>query len=233
MTEITGAVALVTGGQRGLGQAFARGLVERGAAKVYVTARSPQPSDTANVEAVALDVTDDESVAALARHAGDVSIVFNNAGVLYPSSLLGGDMSDVTATFDTNVFGALRIARAFAPILASNGGGALVDIHSLLSWGSGAGAYGASKAALWSITNSLRSELARQHTHVVGVHLGFADTDLVAGFPAEKLSPTEVADVVLEGLGKGDTEILVDDVTRAIKAALSGPVEGLAIAIGH
>jgi NAD(P)-dependent dehydrogenase (short-subunit alcohol dehydrogenase family) len=232
MTEIAGAVALVTGGQRGLGRAFARGLIERGAAKVYVTAREPKPSDTAEIEAVPLDVTDDDSVTALARHASDVSIVFNNAGVLHPSSLLSGAMSDVTDTFETNVFGALRIARAFAPILAANGGGALIDIHSLLSWGSGAGAYGASKAALWSITNSLRTELAKQNTHVVGVHLGFADTDLVAAFPGEKLSPAEVADIVLDGLQRNETEILVDDITRAIKAALSGPVEGLAIPIG-
>lgn len=233
MTEIDGAVALVTGGQRGLGRAFAQGLLERGAAKVYATARRPQHSQDPRIEAVSLDVTDDASVAALAQRAGDVTIVFNNAGVLFPSSLLGAEMSEVTATFDTNVYGALRVARAFAPILSANGGGALVHIHSVLSWASGGGAYGASKAALWSITNSLRTELASQNTHVVGVHLGFADTEMVAKIPTEKLSPAQVADAVLDGIGKGESEILVDDATRAIKDALSGPVEGLAVAIGR
>ncbi|RZT85682.1 short-subunit dehydrogenase [Pseudonocardia sediminis] len=233
MTDIPGAVALVTGGQRGLGGAFTRALLDRGAAKVYATAREPRPSDDRRIEAVGLDVTDQASVDALARRAGDVTLVFNNAGVLHPSPLLSGDISEIAATFETNVFGALRIARAFAPALATNGGGALVDIHSLLSWGSGAGAYGASKAALWSITNSLRGELAGQGTHVVGVHLGFADTEMVAAVPTDKIAPSEVARIVLDGIERGDTEILVDDATRAVKAALSGPVEGLAVPIGR
>ena len=232
MTDVAGAVAVVTGGQRGLGAAFTAELLERGAAKVYATARRPQPSSDPRIEAVELDVVDDESVRALAERAGDATLVFNNAGVLFPGSLLSGSMDDVRSTFETNVLGALRVARAFAPVLAAHGGGALVDLHSLLSWGAGAGAYGASKAALWSITNSLRLELAGQGTHVVGVHLGFADTDMVAAMPGEKLSPAEVADRVLDGIEKGENEILVDDVSRHFKAALSGPVEGLTVPLG-
>ncbi len=233
MTDIGGAVAVVTGGQRGLGAAFTRELLARGAAKVYVTARTPRPTDDPRVEAVALDVTDDASVRALAEHAADASIVVNNAGVLFPEPLLSGSMDRVRATFETNVFGALAVARAFAPVLAAQGGGALVDIHSVLSWGAGAGAYGASKAALWSITNSLRLELAGQGTHVVGVHLGFADTDMVAAVPAEKVSPAEVATAVLDGIEKDETEVLVDDVSRMFKSALSGPVEGLTVPLGR
>ncbi|WP_433786423.1 SDR family oxidoreductase [Actinomycetospora sp. CA-101289] len=232
MTDVAGAVAVVTGGRRGLGAAFTAELLERGAAKVYATARRPQPSSDPRVEAVALDVVDDESVRALAERAGDATLVFNNAGVLFPGALLSGSMDDVRSTFETNVLGALRVARAFAPVLAAHGGGALVDLHSLLSWGAGAGAYGASKAALWSITNSLRLELAGQGTHVVGVHLGFADTDMVAAMPGEKLSPAEVATRVLDGIEKGEDEILVDDVSRHFKAALSGPVEGLTVPLG-
>ena len=229
MTDIAGAVAVVTGGQRGLGAAFTQELLARGATKVYATARSPQQAEDPRIEPVALDVVDDESVRALAERAADATIVFNNAGVLFPESLLTGSMDQVRATFETNVFGALQVARAFAPVLAANGGGALVDVHSLLSWGAGAGAYGASKAALWSITNSLRLELAGQGTHVVGVHLGFADTDMVAAVPADKVSPAHVATTVLDGLGQGDTEVLVDDASRYFKAALSGPVEGLTV----
>ncbi|WP_238005600.1 SDR family NAD(P)-dependent oxidoreductase [Dactylosporangium sp. AC04546] len=137
------------------------------------------------------------------------------------------------ATFETNVFGALRVARTFAPVLSANGGGALVDMHSVFSWGAGAGAYGASKAALWSITNSLRLELASQGTQVVGVHLGFADTDMVAGIPTRKISPAEVAELALDGIEQGSDEVLVDTLTRQMKAALSGPVTGLTVPIGR
>jgi NAD(P)-dependent dehydrogenase (short-subunit alcohol dehydrogenase family) len=132
---------------------------------------------------------------------------------------------------ETNVFGALRVARSFAPVLAANGGGVLVDMHSALYRAAGAGAYGASKAAFWSLTNSLRIELAGQQTHVVGVHLGFADTDMVAGFPGDKLSPAEVAESVLAGVEEGRTEVLVDSVSEQFKAAVAGPVEGLTLTL--
>ncbi|MFE3444486.1 SDR family oxidoreductase [Nocardia sp. NPDC059180] len=233
MTRIEGSVALVTGGQRGLGQAFVDELLRRGAAKVYATARQPAPSSDPRVEALALDVTDPDSVTTAATVACDVDIVVNNAGALIPAPLLKAEISDVVATFETNVFGPLRITQAFAPILAANGGGALIDIHSVLSWGSGAAAYGASKAAFWSLTNSLRLELAAQRTQVVGVHLGFADTEMVRHLPVDKVDPAEVAAAVFDGVEKGDSEVLVDEVTRQMKAALSGPVEGLAVAIGR
>ncbi|MEV5007422.1 SDR family oxidoreductase [Streptomyces sp. NPDC056159] len=233
MTAIEGSVALVTGGQRGIGKAFVEELLARGAVKVYATARKPSPSHDERVEVLALDVTDDNSVATLAERTQDVNAVFNNAGVLYPAPLLQSDMQQIKDTFDTNVFGPLRIARAFAPVLASHGGGVLVDMHSMLSWGAGAGAYGASKAALWSLTNSLRIELAAQHTQVVGVHLGFADTDMVAALPVEKISAAGVARIVMDGVERGDSEVLVDDITRKIKSAVAGPVEGLAVPFGR
>ncbi|MFE6055877.1 SDR family oxidoreductase [Kitasatospora sp. NPDC056446] len=229
MTVIEGSTALVTGGRRGLGRAFTAELLARGAKKVYATARTPDTDEDPRVEVLALDVTDDASVAALAHRADDVDIVFNNAGVLHAAPLLGADLALVRDTFETNVLGPLRIAQAFAPVLAARGGGALVDIHSLLSWGAGAGAYGASKAALWSLTNSLRLELAAQHTQVLGVHLGFADTGMVAALPVDKIAPADVARAVLDGLERGEHEVLVDDASRALKAALSGPVENLSV----
>ena len=102
-----------------------------------------------------------------------------------------------------------------------------MDIHSALSWIAGAGAYGASKAALWSATNSLRLELAGQGTQVVGVHLGYADTDLTAAVTAPKLDPRDVARLVVDGIEDGSSEVLVDDVSRYFKQAVAGPVEGL------
>ncbi|WP_278265750.1 SDR family oxidoreductase [Nocardia sp. AG03] len=230
MTTIEGARALVTGGQRGLGRAFTEEFLRRGAAKVYVTSRQPRASDDSRIVALPLEVTDPKSIAALPDQAHDVNIVVNNAGILRPAPLLRTEMADVVETFEANVFGPLRIARAFAPVLAAQGGGALVDIHSVLSWSAGAAAYGASKAALWSITNSLRIELAAQGTQVVGVHLGFADTDMVAAIEAPKLSPAAVAVALADGLERGDTEVLVDEFTRNVKAALSGPVENLTLA---
>jgi NAD(P)-dependent dehydrogenase (short-subunit alcohol dehydrogenase family) len=229
MTAIEGSIALVTGGQRGIGKAFVEQLLARGAKKVYATARRPRPSDDPRIEPLFLDVTHDQSVTDLAEEAGDVNLVVNNAGVLHPAPLLTGELAQVFATFDTNVYGPLRVARAFAPVLAGNGGGALVNIHSFLSWAAGSGAYGASKAALWSLTNSLRIELAAQHTQVVGVHLGFADTDMVAAIPTQKIAPADVARTVLDGVENGDSEVLVDEATRRLKAALSGPVEDLVL----
>jgi len=229
MTRIDGATVLVTGGQRGLGRSFVDELLSRGATKVYATARTPVESPDPRIVPVALEVTDPESVAALARIAGDVSIVINNAGVAGSGPLLAVDIDEAREIFEANVFGPLRIAQAFAPILAANGGGALVDIHSALSWVAGFGAYGASKAALWSVTNSLRVELAGQGTQVVGVHLGYTDTDMVRGVNAPKNDPRKVAADTLAALEAGETEVLADDTSRHFKSVLSGPVEGLSI----
>ncbi len=231
MVTINGAVAVVTGGQRGLGRAFVAELLERGASKIYATARRPTPSDDPRIVPVALDVTDPASVAALADQAGDATIVINNAGVGGAGPLLSAGIDEIKEVFETNLFGAIRVAQAFAPILARNGGGALVDIHSALSWIAGAGAYGASKAAFWSATNSLRLELAPQGTNVIGVHLGYADTDLTATVTAPKLDPADVARAVADGIELGVNEVLVDDVSRHFKQALAGPVDGLTVPV--
>ncbi|MEU6430333.1 SDR family oxidoreductase [Microbispora sp. NPDC046973] len=227
MVAVAGRVVVVTGGRRGLGAALVDEVLARGARKVYSTARSAYMDDRPGVVAAALEVRSAASVAALAEVATDAEIVFNNAGILLPAPLLTGDFERVTTTFDVNVFGPLRVARAFAPILAANGGGALVNMHSVLSWLAGSGAYGASKAAAWSLTNSLRLELARQNTQVVGVHAGFIDTDMVAAVELPKATPAEVAARIVDGLESGAAEVLADDVTVAVKAALSGPVENL------
>ncbi|MFJ9821346.1 SDR family oxidoreductase [Streptomyces sp. NPDC101151] len=228
MVAVADRVVMVTGGRRGLGSALVDELLARGARKVYSTARSAYTDDRPEVVTAELEVRSAASVAALAEVATDVDIVFNNAGILLPAPLLTGDFEDATTTFDVNVFGLLRVARAFAPILAANGGGALVNMHSVLSWLAGSGAYGASKAAAWSLTNSLRYELAGQKTQVVGVHAGFIDTEMVTAMKLPKATPAEVAARIVDGLEAEATEVLTDDVTVAAKAALSGPVEGLA-----
>ncbi|MFI8913811.1 SDR family oxidoreductase [Streptomyces sp. NPDC053513] len=227
MVAVAGKVVVVTGGRRGLGAALVDEVLARGADKVYATARSAYVDGRPRVVTVPLEVRSAESVAALAEVAADAEIVFNNAGVLHPAPLLTGDVERAVETFDVNVLGPLRVARAFAPVLAANGGGALVNMHSVLSWLAGAGAYGASKAAAWSLTNSLRLELAPQHTHVVGVHAGFIDTDMVSALDRNKAKPADVAARIVDGLEAGAAEVLADDVSVAVKAALSGPVEHL------
>jgi NAD(P)-dependent dehydrogenase (short-subunit alcohol dehydrogenase family) len=225
MVNIKGATVVVTGGQRGLGKAIVDAFLQRGAAKVYATARTPRPSEDPRVVSVELDVTKPESVAALAIAATDADIVVNNAGVLGASKLLDSDIEEVKAVFETNYFGALRVAKAFAPILADNGGGALVDISSVLSWVGGFGGYGDSKAAIWSLTNSLRVELEKQGTLVTSVHLGYTDTDMTTQFDVPKNDPRDVARQIVDGIEAGEAEVLADDYTRHFKAALSGPAE--------
>ncbi|MDR3664375.1 MAG: SDR family oxidoreductase [Mycobacterium sp.] len=233
MVEVAGKVVVVTGGRRGLGAALVDEVLAKGARKVYSTGRSSFTDDRAAVVTHELEVRSFESVSAFADLASDAEIVFNNAGILLPGSLLTGSFDDITETFDINVLGPLRVARAFAPILAANGGGALVNMHSVLSWMSGSGAYGASKAAAWSATNSLRAELAAQRTQVVGVHAGLIETDMVAGLPGPKATAADIATRIVDGLESGAIEVLADDVTVGVKAALSGPVENLTFALTH
>ncbi|ALR13421.1 short-chain dehydrogenase [Mycobacteroides saopaulense] len=226
-------VVLVTGGRRGLGAALVDEALSRGARKVYSTARAPFEDSREQVVTKQLEVSSEASVATLAHDLTDVEIVINNAGVLHPDSLLSGDFDKIDATFQTNVFGPLRVVRAFAPILKDNGGGAIVNIHSVLSWLGGAGAYGASKAAIWSVTNTLRLELEAQHTHVLGVHAGFIDTDMVTALPVPKTPPAVIAARIIDALEKGDNEVLTDELTVQIKSQLAGPVENLAYRPGH
>lgn len=221
--EINGSVALVTGANRGLGRHFALELLERGASKVYATARDPRAVDLPGVRVLRLDITDAGSVTAAAAAAQDVNLLVNNAGVATGANLLDGDLDAIRLEMETHYFGTLRVVRAFAPVLARNGGGAILNVLSVLSWANydGANAYSAAKAAQWSLTNGIRLELARHGTTVTGVHLGAADTDMMAGFDVPKLDPRQVAVTALDGVAAAQREVLVDDASRAAKAALT------------
>lgn len=223
-------IALITGGQRGLGAAFTDELLRRGVQRIYVTSRTPTPVTDSRVQTIALDVTNDDQVAQLAEQAPDVTLLINNAGVANPTPLLSTPWEQIIANFEANTYGPLRVARAMAPVLAKASSSHLVNIHSALSWIAGAGAYGASKAALWSLTNQLRMELSEQGTTVTGVHLGLADTDMSADVDAPKVSPLVVAEKVVDGVAAGDAEVLVDAFSENAKALLSGPVEKLVLA---
>jgi NAD(P)-dependent dehydrogenase (short-subunit alcohol dehydrogenase family) len=227
MTKLAGSVVLVTGANGGLGTEFVGQALHRGAHRVYATARSPRPWDDGRVVTLPLEVTDPSSVAAAASAAADTTIVINNAGASARPSLLATSLDELRAVYETNVFGPVAVAQAFAPVLARNGGGALVDIHSALSWLARPGAYPSTKAALWSITNTLRLELAGQGTQVVGAHLGFTDTPMTAQLDVDKADPRDIVAAIYDGLEAGDQEILADDTSRWVKQNLSQPLTAL------
>ncbi len=223
-------VAFVTGGNRGLGAQFVRALIDAGAGKVYAAARDPRTVTAAGAIPVQLDVTDHASVRAAAEQAQDVTLLINNAGILTPTSVLEGDFDAYRLEYDTNVLGTLDVTRAFVPALARNGGGAILNVLSVLSWASlpYQAAYCAAKAAEWSVTNSLRVELAGQKTQVTALHVGYMDTDMIADLDGvEKADPAVIAKIALDGVEKGQLEVVADAFTQQIKAGLSLGIEAL------
>jgi NAD(P)-dependent dehydrogenase (short-subunit alcohol dehydrogenase family) len=220
-TRIEGAVALITGGNRGLGRALVDELLHRGASKVYSTSRSPQAQRDQRITPLVLDVTHDESVSAAAQAAGDVSILVNNAGILLNTPILDTPLAEIRAELETNLFGVVRVARAFAPILARHRPSAMVNVLSVLSWLSLGRGYEISKAAAWSATNGLRLALQEQGTTVTGLHVGYMDTDMAAGIDAPKSDPRDVARQVADAIRSGAPEVIADDFSRAVKSQLS------------
>lgn len=233
---IAGANVLVTGANRGLGAALVEALLARGASTVYAAARDPRGLEHPDPRVVPLrlDVTELATVRAAAERADDVDLVINNAGVGGAGSLLTADPERARAEMETNFWGPVAVTRAFAPVLARRGGGALVTVLSALSWAAmpAAGSYSATKAAAWSFTNTARAELRDQGVQVVGVHLGFMDTDMVAHLDVPKIAAPEVAEAVLDGVESGAEEVLADAPSRGLKEALAGPPQGLELARG-
>jgi NAD(P)-dependent dehydrogenase (short-subunit alcohol dehydrogenase family) len=222
--RLANATVLITGANRGLGLAFAREALARGARKVYAAARDPASVTLAGVTPIKLDVTNPDDITAAVRECGDVTLLINNAGV----AATGGFLTDTSVAsaqrhLDTNVFGPLRMTQAFAPVLAAHGGGAILNVLSISSWISGPllGVYGMSKSAAWAMTNGTRIELLDQHTQVLALHVGFIDTDLTRGFDVPKLAPEAVVRTALDALEAGASEVLADDLTRQVHAGLS------------
>lgn len=225
--KLENATVLVTGANRGLGLAFAREALLRGARKVYAGARDPDSVTLAGVEPIRLDVTRAEDVAAAARRCGDVTVLVNNAGIAAVGGFLEPDSLEATRRhLETNFFGPLRLSQAFAPVLAANGGGALLNVLSVVSWVHPPvlGSYAASKSAAWALTNTLRLELRAQGTQVLGMHVGFVDTDLARGFEAPKSTPDAVVSRTFDALEAGADEALADDMSQQVRQGLSAGV---------
>lgn len=228
---VTGTHALVTGAHRGLGAALVEELLARGAGTVYAAARDPRhlAHPDPRVVPLRLDVTDLRTIREAAARADDVDLLVNNAGVGGAGSLLTADPERARAEMETNYWGPVAVLRAFAPVLARRGGGTVVNVLSALAWAAApwAGSYGATKAAAWSFTNSARAELRAQGTRVVGVHLGFMDTDMVAHLDVPKIAAPDVAARILDAVAGDDDEVLADVPSRTLKEALAGPPKGL------
>ena len=222
--KLDNAIVLVTGANRGLGLEFARQALAAGARKIYAGARDPASVTLPGVVPVRLDVNDPAQVDAAAALCGDATLVVNNAGIATMGGLLDRDSIDaLRAMFDTNVSGLLRVSQAFAPVLARNGGGAFLNVLSVASWIStpGLGAYAATKSAAWSVTNGLRIALQGQGTQVLGLHVGFIDTDLTRGIDLPKLAPADVVAKAYRALEDGAKEVLIDELSQRVRQGLA------------
>jgi NAD(P)-dependent dehydrogenase (short-subunit alcohol dehydrogenase family) len=219
--KIEGAVVLVTGANRGLGKALVDEVLARGARKVYAAARDPRTITNPNVVPLTLDITDPESVAAAARRAGDVTILINNAAVAVNAQFLTAPLDDIRREFETNFYGPLNVTRTFAPLIVANGGGHLLNINTVLSWLALGGSYSASKAALWSMTNSLRMALQPQGVGLTSLHVAYIDTDMAAHIEQPKSAPADVARQAIDGVEADALEVLADEISRNVKAGLA------------
>lgn len=227
MTTLKNAVVLITGANGGLGRAFVAEALQRGATKVYATARTPREWNDPRVVPLALDINSPESVAAAAEQVGDTTVLINNAGISDSGQpVLSTPLDAVRSVFETNVFAQLSMTQALAPALARNGGGAIINVHSALSW-LATGTYSATKAAFWSFSNSLRIELLDQGTHLLGAHLGYTDTPMIARLDVPKEDPRDIVAAIFDGLEAGEPEVLADATSQRVKQALAGPLSAL------
>ena len=226
MTQLAAQTALVTGANRGLGRVFVNQLLARGATKVYAGARNPETIDINDPRVVPLqlDVTDPDSVARAAEVAGDVSVVVNNAGISLAARVLDDDTAKLRRELEVNLFGPLAVTSAFPDQLAARSG-VVVNVASILAWIALGGSYSVSNAALWSATDSMRLELGPRGVQVVGVYMGYVDTDMASGVEAPKSAPADVVRQVLDGIEAGALEVTADDMTRAVRDGLAQPVD--------
>lgn len=228
MPSLDGAVVLITGANGGIGTRFVEEALARGAAKVYATARTPREWADERVVPLRLDVTDAESIRAVVEAAPDVTVLINNAGASVPTAgILTHSDDEIRRNVETNFLGPLFLTRAYTPLLSGRAGATVIDIHSALAWFAVGGIYSATKAALWSATNSLRLELAPAGVHVVGVHVGYVDTAMAEHVSDPKTDPAALVRAILDATERGEYEVLADEISVQLKAGLSAPLEAL------
>jgi NAD(P)-dependent dehydrogenase (short-subunit alcohol dehydrogenase family) len=223
--SLKGRTVLVTGANGGLGEPFVQQALERGARRVYAAARTPKSWGDLRITPLALDITDAASVAGAVAAAPDVDLLVNNAAIAPSGDSISGPEEELRQIFETNFFGNLRVANAFAPVLGANGGGTLLNILSSAAWISVPTGYAASKAAMWSATNALRAQLEGQGTQVIGLLVGMIDTPMSKRWDVPKVSTQSVVAQAYDGVADGSIEILADETTRGLKTMMSTKAE--------
>jgi NAD(P)-dependent dehydrogenase (short-subunit alcohol dehydrogenase family) len=224
--QIRGSIALVSGANRGIGRALVEALLDRGARRVYATARDLATLDgvvaldRARVRPLKLDVTNPGDARAAAGAAGDVNLLINNAGVATAAGAADTSIDMIRETMETNFFGLVNVTNAFLPTLREHHG-AIVNILTIVALASSPilAAYNASKAAGWSLTQSLRADLARHGITVHGVFPGAVDTDMIRSFTLPKTPAIDVARAVLDGIEAGTEDIFPDPMAQQLYAA--------------
>ena len=226
--EIRGCVALVTGANRGIGKGFVSALLERGAAKVYATARNPQSlqplvtQGAGRVIALPLDVTDAGHIAAAAARCTDLQLLINNGGTAaYSGFLQPPNIDAMRAEMETNFWGQLNMIRAVTPLLANNGGGAIIQILSIgaMTCFPAVGSYCASKFAANAMCKGLRAELVPQRTHLMSVFSGAIESDMSKNTPGPKISALTHAHNCLAALEDGQEELYPDFKSQRMRDA--------------
>ena len=224
-TSLQGRTVFVSGANGGLGEQFVLQALERGATKAYAAARTPRQWADARIQPLSLDITSTDAVTRAVAAAPDVDLLINNAAIAPAADSISGPEDEIRRIFETNFFGTLRVANAFAPVLAANGGGTMLNILSAAAWISMPTAYAASKAALWSATNALRLRLEEQGTQVTGLLVGMIDTPMTTQYQVPKSSAANVVAEAYDGVTSGALEILADETTRDLKSRLSDRAE--------
>ena len=227
--EIKDSVALVTGGNRGIGEAFVRAFLAAGAKRVYVGTRTLENAKHLVAEspdcvvAIELDVTNPAHISQAATKCGDVSILVNNAGQFLMKTLIGApDMSAARAEMESNYFAPLAMCRAFAPILKQYAESAIANV---LSAGGivavpGMGGYSPSKFAARAMSTCIRAELAAQNTKVTALIVGSVDTRMASHVEGFKESPAAIAEAGLKAIRRGVDEVDTDFMAVNVRAML-------------
>jgi len=228
--DVKDATVFVTGANRGLGLALAREARRRGAKKVYAGMRKTSGFGEPGIVPVSIDVTDAASISAAAELATDTTLLINNAGI---AALIEGPLSaDVAAQsvrmFETNYYGVVRVTQAFEQTLLAKPQAAIINVLSDIVWlpRPYLTPYAASKTAAWSFTNQLRFHLLERGVQVLGLHVGFMDTDLTTGIDVPKASPEDVARQTYDALTAGKSEVMADKGTAMLKGTLAAEVPG-------
>jgi len=222
LVKIKNSIVLVSGTNRGIGKALVGALLTAGAQRIYAGSRDLAKSRDLfadeRVVPIQLDVTDEANLREIAQKANDVTLLINNAGVLDFGAVLDAPRAAFDRNLETNFYGLWNATRVFAPVIERNGGGAIVNLLTLVALASmpGLGVYNASKAAAWSLTQSLRAGLAAKHIAVHGVFPGAVDTDMLVGVEMPKTSPDDVAKAIVHGVDRGIEDIFPDPMSASL-----------------